>query len=115
LTILLYPLQFFQTPDSAFGGKHRTEGDMDQYKVMGKILEIRGTGICSYGHQVGEVFEFTEMGSSICQWALNSIFPFFTALKFGGRFPWSKDPDRLQVACPDPDNVVVFEIWRERI
>ena len=88
---------------------------MDEYKVRGKIVEIRGTGICSYGHQAGEVFEFSEMGSSICQWAANSIFPFFTALKFGGRFPWSKDPDRIQISCPDPDNVVVFELWREKI
>jgi uncharacterized repeat protein (TIGR04076 family) len=88
---------------------------MDQYKIMGKIVEIRGKGQCSYGHEVGQVFEFSEMGSPICQWAQNSIFPFFTALKFGGKFPWSEDPDRLQIACPDPDNVVVFELWRERV
>jgi uncharacterized repeat protein (TIGR04076 family) len=86
-----------------------------EFKIFGKVVEIRGKGTCSYGHQVGETFELTEMGSSICQWALNSIFPFFTALKFGGRFPWSDDPDRIRISCPDPDNVVVFEIWREKI
>jgi uncharacterized repeat protein (TIGR04076 family) len=82
---------------------------------MGKIAEIRGKGTCSYGHQPGEVFELKEVGSNICQWAMAAIFPFFTVLKFGGRFPWSRDPDRIQIACPDPDNVVVFEIWREKI
>ena len=87
---------------------------MDEFTVMGKIVEIRGKGICSYGHKTGETFELTERGSSICQWALNSIFPFFTVLKFGGKFPWCDDPNRLQVACPDPDNVVVFELWREK-
>lgn len=88
---------------------------MEEYRILGKIVEIRGTGKCSYGHQVGEVFELKEVGSSICQWAMASIFPFFTVLKFGGRFPWSQDPDCLRVACPDPDNVVVFELRRERI
>jgi uncharacterized repeat protein (TIGR04076 family) len=87
---------------------------MDQFKIIGKIVEIRGKGKCSYGHKVGQSFDFSEMGSPICQWAQNSIFPFFTVLKFGGKFPWSEDPDRLQIACPDPDNVVVFELWRER-
>ena len=88
---------------------------MDEYRVMGKIREIRGKGACSYGHQVEEIFEIKEVGSSICQWALTSIFPFYTVLKFGGKFPWVKDHDRLQVACPDPDNVVVFELWREKL
>src|SRR5512139_1947382 len=97
--------QYSSTPLS-----HRSEGEtMSSYKVQGKIVEIRGSGTCSYGHRVGETFTFDEMGSAICQWAQNSIFPFYTVLKFGGKFPWLKDPDRLQVACPDPDNVVVFE------
>jgi uncharacterized repeat protein (TIGR04076 family) len=97
-------------PDFHRVGKRK----MSSYKVQGKIIEIRGSGTCSYGHQVGETFAFGEMGSAICQWAQNSIFPFYTVLKFGGKFPWQRDPDRLQVACPDPDNVVVFELWRER-
>jgi uncharacterized repeat protein (TIGR04076 family) len=88
---------------------------MAEYTVKGKIIEIRGKGICSYGHKVGEVFAFDELGSPICQWVQHTIFPFYTVLKFGGGFPWSKDPDRLQVACPDPENVVVFELWREKI
>ena len=86
---------------------------MPEIKVLGKIIEIRGKGVCSYGHTVGETFEFSEKGSPICQWAQNSLFPFYTVLKFGGKFPWAEDPDRLQVACPDPNNVVVFELWRE--
>lgn len=88
---------------------------MEAYRIMGKIVEIRGTGKCSYGHREGEVFELKEVGSTLCQWAMAGIFPFFTVLKFGGRFPWSRDPDRIQIACPDPDNVVVFELWREKI
>jgi uncharacterized repeat protein (TIGR04076 family) len=33
---------------------------------------------------------------------------------FGGSFPWEKDPDVTTVACPDPDNPVVFELRRLR-
>jgi uncharacterized repeat protein (TIGR04076 family) len=31
---------------------------------------------------------------------------------FGGRLPWSEDPDAVTVACPDAENPVVFELRR---
>ena len=50
----------------------------------------------------------------MCIFALTSLFPFMTPLMFGGAFPWEKDPDKTTVACPDPDNPVIFEISRLR-
>jgi uncharacterized repeat protein (TIGR04076 family) len=33
---------------------------------------------------------------------------------FGGRLPWSEDPDTAIVACPDAENPLVFELRRIR-
>ena len=33
-------------------------------------------------------------------------------LSEGGAFPWEKDKDKATVACPDPENPVVFELRR---
>jgi uncharacterized repeat protein (TIGR04076 family) len=48
----------------------------------------------------------------MCPWAFYAVFPFAETLEFGGAFPWEKDHDRCTVACPDPDNPVVFELRR---
>jgi len=38
--------------------------------------------------------------------------PHAEPLEFGGSFPWGDSPDKVRVACPDPDNPVVFELRR---
>jgi hypothetical protein len=38
--------------------------------------------------------------------------PFTTALRFGGDVPWESEPGLARICCPDPDNLVVFEIRR---
>ena len=40
------------------------------------------------------------------------MFPFLTVLEFGGSLPWEPHPDKAFVACPDPHNIVVFELRR---
>jgi len=30
----------------------------------------------------------------------------------GGSFPWAQDPNKATIACPDPENAVVFELRR---
>jgi len=49
----------------------------------------------------------------MCSWAFHTLFPFAEVLQFDGSFPWEKDPKKATVACPDPDNPVVFELRRE--
>ena len=46
----------------------------------------------------------------MCAWAHYTLFPFAQALAFGGNFPWEKEPGTALVACPDPDNPVVFKL-----
>jgi len=85
----------------------------ESYQVSVKIISQKGH--CEAGHKVGDqwlVAEKTPEG--ICIFAFASLFPFITPLMYGGAFPWEKDPDKTTVACPDPDNPVVFEIRRVR-
>ena len=54
-----------------------------------------------------------EEKEKVCRWAYNAMFPFLTILEFDGKIPWEPDPERGYVACPDPHNIVVFELRRE--
>ena len=83
----------------------------DFYKVKLKVVSQKGT--CVVGHEVGD--EFVTSGATpkgICLVAFNSMFPSIWALMFGGSFPWSKNPNKETVACPDAENPVVFEVQR---
>lgn len=85
----------------------------ESYQVSIKVISQKGS--CEAGHKVGDqwlVGEKTPEG--MCLFAFSSLFPFITPLMYGGAFPWEKDPDKTTVACPDPDNPVVFEIRRVR-
>jgi len=66
---------------------------------------------CSYGHQPGEEYEIGETcPPGLCSWAFNALYPFATALRFGGSLPWEEVPGRALVSCPDPASTVVFEL-----
>jgi uncharacterized repeat protein (TIGR04076 family) len=69
-------------------------------------------GECPLGYKVGDVFTFdTKTPPDFCHWAYNVILPFATALRFGGDIPW-EEKGVCKVCCPDPENLVVFEIKR---
>jgi uncharacterized repeat protein (TIGR04076 family) len=89
------------------------------YKIRIKVVEIRGSGKCSANLKVGDTFELNEEGQPVninfCAWAFNTMWPFVTAMRYGGTLPWEKNPDVTFVSCPDPDSTVVFEISREEI
>jgi len=81
-------------------------------KVIAKVISQKGT--CEAGHVVGDEFVIgQETPPGICSWAFCALFPFAEVLQFGGSFPWEKDPNRATIACPDPENPVIFELRRE--
>jgi uncharacterized repeat protein (TIGR04076 family) len=83
------------------------------YEVSVRVISQKGT--CEAGHKVGDEFRVVDKTpAGICPWAFYSLFPFLSALAFGGSFPWEKDKDTATVACPDPTNPVVFELRRIR-
>jgi uncharacterized repeat protein (TIGR04076 family) len=83
------------------------------YEVTAEVISQKGT--CALGHEVGDKFLIADKTpSGMCAWAFYTLFPFISALQFGGSFPWEDDRDKTTVACPDPANPVVFELKRLR-
>jgi len=80
------------------------------FHVTAKVISRKGP--CE-NHKVGDEFVIGEKTPpNVCAWAYHSLFPFAQAMLYGGSFPWAKDPNRVAIACPDPDNAVVFELRR---
>jgi uncharacterized repeat protein (TIGR04076 family) len=83
------------------------------YRVKATVISQLGT--CEAGQKVGDEFIIgNTLPAGMCSWAFYTIFPFAAALQSGGTFPWEKDKDTTIVACPDPQNPVVFELKRIR-
>ena len=79
--------------------------------IIARVISQRG--VCEAGHKVGDEFAIKQnTPEGMCSWAFYTLFPFAEVLQFGGSFPWEEDPNRTTVACPDPENPVVFELRR---
>ena len=79
--------------------------------VIAKVISQRGT--CVAGHKLGDEFVIGQKTPpGMCSWAFYTLFPFAEVLQFGGLLPWEKDQNKTTVACPDPENPVIFEVRR---
>ena len=79
--------------------------------IVAKVISQKGT--CVAGHSVGDKFTIGQKTTpNLCSWAFHSLFPFAEVLQFDGSFPWENGRNKATVACPDPDNPVVFELRR---
>ncbi len=80
-------------------------------EIIARVISQQGC--CEAAHSVGDEFVVGQTTpSGMCSWAFYVLYPFAQVLQFGGRFPWECDADSARVACPDPDNPVVFELRR---
>jgi uncharacterized repeat protein (TIGR04076 family) len=78
-----------------------------------KITLISQLKKCPAGHRVGD--EFLVSGytpGGMCMGAFGSLMQFITTLRYGGSFPWEKDPHSVTFCCPDPKVVNVFRLER---
>ena len=81
-------------------------------EVIARVVSQKGT--CVAGHKTGDEFVIGDkLPSGLCSWAFYTLFPFSTVYQLGGSFPWGDNPDKITVACPDPENPVVFELRRK--
>ncbi len=81
-------------------------------EIIARVVSQKGT--CAAGHKVGDEFVMARtVSGGVCAWALAVLIPFAAVLQYGGSFPWETDPDKTVVACPDPENPVIFELRRE--
>ena len=83
----------------------------DQYSVQIKVISQKGK--CAAGHKAGDQFGVTmHTPDRLCIFAYSAIEAEIRTLMFGGRFPWSQDPDVYVGGCPDHNNPVLFELRR---
>lgn len=87
----------------------------DKYKFEVMVKSIKGK--CFFGHKVGDkiYFDCRSIKGEICYDALLSLLPYINAMRYGMDYPWAENKDIIPVACPDPDNLVVFEIKRIKV
>ena len=79
--------------------------------VVAKVISQKGE--CSAGHRVGNEFVVGQVTpEGMCSWAFCALFQFATVLQSGCSFPWETEEGKATVACPDPENPVVFELRR---
>jgi len=85
----------------------------ERYEVLVKVISQRGT--CEHQHKVGDEWVIgNTTPAGICLGAFDTMYPYALTLMTGGSFTWSSDPDVATLACPDPENPVVFELRRLR-
>ena len=85
---------------------------MPWHDIKIEIVEIQGTGKCTAGHKVGDIFSSQEEQRKICASAYHTMYPYIIGLKAGGSFPWEENPDEITLCCADYKNPVVFKITR---
>ena len=81
----------------------------ERYKVVARVASQKGT--CASGHKVDDEWVIGDQTlKGICLSAFGSLYPVAQVLMFGGTLPWEANPDVAFVACPDPNNPVVFQL-----
>ena len=82
-------------------------GDVTDVKV--KVIYKKGT--CVYGHEVGDewvVGNTTPLG--ICNAAYMTLYPHIRVYQRGGQYEYPKGSGIARFGCPDPWNLVIFEL-----
>jgi len=89
------------------------------YKVIVTVKAVKGK--CEAGFKVGDSIEFigdnVMKGKIKCIYGLNAIWPLLHTVAYGGKIPASSplcvDKETWVGCCPDPNNLVVFELKRD--
>ncbi len=84
------------------------------YVVEVTVKEVKGK--CAFGNKVGDkiIFDGEQIKGKVCYSALMTLLPKVFAMRYGAEFPWAKNKDVIENACPDAENPVVYEIKRIR-
>lgn len=79
-------------------------------KVVATVTGVKGS--CSAGHKAGDSFEIScHNPAGLCGFFYHDIFPNLSTFQFGGSLPWW-DGDKIQLQCPDSDNLVTITLER---
>jgi len=81
------------------------------YHIIIGVQSIRGK--CLYQHQPGDeiLYDGATFHGKLCDSACAFMMPTIYAMRYGAEFPWMHN-DIVAMACPDPENRVVFLLKR---
>ena len=84
------------------------------FTIEATVKSVKGT--CGSGHKVGDkiVFDGRTVKGEMCFSALLHLLPIIHALAWGAEFPWDEHEDVSVWGCPDSENLVTFELRRDR-
>jgi uncharacterized repeat protein (TIGR04076 family) len=76
-----------------------------------KVKVVYTKGVCVYGHKIGDewVVGYTTP-PGICNAAYTALYPHIRVLQRGGIYEYPKGSGVTRIGCPDPWNLVVFEL-----
>jgi len=99
-------------PEVETAPKGKTKGY--GFTIEATVKSVKGT--CGSGHKVGDkiVFDGHTVKGEMCFSALLHLLPIIHGLAWGAEFPWDEDEDVSVWCCPDPENLVTFELRRDR-
>ena len=85
-------------------------------KVRIEVIDILGTGECSMGQKVGEVYSYPEDRGKMCPSSFHSLIPWIMVMQSGGTYSFFKDDgNSMTLGCPDYKHQVVYKITRETV
>lgn len=79
-------------------------------RIVASVKTIKGT--CNAGHRIGDEIPVSARNpGGMCGYLYHTAFPYIVMLQFGGGFPWD-EPDAVELACPDLDNLLIVQLRR---
>ena len=81
--------------------------------IIIEVVDIQKAGICNFGHEIGDKYNYPEDRGKICAAAFHTLYPYASGLRFGASYPWEDDKESVTICCPDYKNPVVFKIMRK--
>ncbi|MFW9911949.1 MAG: TIGR04076 family protein [Candidatus Thorarchaeota archaeon] len=83
-------------------------------KVRIEVIDILGTGECSMGQKIGEVYNYPEDRGKMCPSSFYSLIPWIMVMQSGGKYSFFKDDgNSVTLGCPDFTHQVVYKVIRE--
>ncbi len=83
-------------------------------KITIEVIDIKGSGKCSIGQEVGITYRYPEDRGKLCPSSFHILYPWILVLQSGGKFSFMKD-ESITLGCSDYEHQVVYRIKREEV
>ena len=95
--------------DQTSNKPYKTQIELNDVRI--KVVSQKGK--CRWGHKVGDewIVKNNKTPEGICLSAFQVLIPNIRLFMTDGSIPWAIS-EAHAMACPDPNNIVVFELKR---